>query len=452
MYYLRKYQNVAAHDADTEKHSAYIPAVCYAIDEDKVFFHEASTTVAELVQNGYATMYYYKSDSYDVVCGSTVTTVSSAISRDLGLGKYSYNNTRPIIQISKSCPYTVKQITDIAEVALGSKTMTITIDDDHVYSDITPHFVWSGQTSPTNYWTASSTGWTNISDTDIINLYNGKQLNYRMSPGLFYDVKFNGTEDLVIKFSSIYASYEVIEDGIFRPHRMGSGMDTTPNSITVIQDGQYTSVGFRLFSNLHTTKSIYFGGSSSSVWSYFDMQMTGLFENCYQLETLTLDCSFAWSGQASISNLCAFRNCAKLKTIPRGRYAATHTYATWTLTSNSTQVFANCNELETIEPTLNFSSVGTYARDETDGIFGGCNKLTTLSIKNLNNCDWDFVNNSKCALPSISAESINYMLNNVTDISSTTGYTITLPTLHQSEVSSDAISNATSKGWTVTFA
>ena len=79
-----------------------------------------------------------------------------------------------------------------------------------------------------------------------------------------------------------------------------------------------------------------------------------------------------------------------------------------------------------------------------------CPELTDVLIRNLNNNDWNFANSSTFTyIPAMNVASIEYLLNNVEDVTSQGGHTVTFHSMHMNEVSQSAIAAAAAKGWNV---
>ena len=103
------------------------------------------------------------------------------------------------------------------------------------------------------------------------------------------------------------------------------------------------------------------------------------------------------------------------------------------------QAFYYCSSLVRIAPTFDFSLVTSYVST----MFTACNSLEDLHIKNLG-CTWDFTN-----CPSLSVESIEYILSNLVDKSSGNACTVTFGTLHDGEINSDIYASAVAKNWNI---
>jgi len=129
--------------------------------------------------------------------------------------------------------------------------------------------------------------------------------------------------------------------------------------------------------------------------------------------------------------------------------------------ANCGGLFNGCSELTYIGPRINMNAMslsGCVVDGQNQsaipyagkGVFD-CPKCTDVRIININNNDWNFADNSTYTyLPKIDVASIEYILNNAADCSSTP-HTVTFSTLHQGEISASAISAAAAKGWTVAF-
>lgn len=113
-------------------------------------------------------------------------------------------------------------------------------------------------------------------------------------------------------------------------------------------------------------------------------------------------------------------------------------------------LFSNCSNLKVIDGILDFQN---YSSDEdlntssNAHIFYRCDNLESVRIKNLQS---NFnINQTWTNLTKIDEESINYLLNNVQDVTSSPK-TIKINEAVLARASADAIAHAESLGWTVT--
>lgn len=163
--------------------------------------------------------------------------------------------------------------------------------------------------------------------------------------------------------------------------------------------------------------------------SHFDVSnvtlMNSIFTSCRNLEKLDIS---GWNTK-SLTNMSQFvMMCSKLTSLDLSSFD----------TSKVTSMFSSfleANNLEEIKGIIDMQNV-TSAGD----MFGYCAKLKEVRLKNLK------ISLPLNNAPNLSTESINYLLMNVQDVSSP--QTITLGS-NLSKASEEAITNATSKGWTV---
>lgn len=430
MDYLRLYSSNENYQLDFSNGILPKPSVSYVVDTDKVHYIPIpiiKKTVKDLIDEGYAIIYNSPS-AYD----------------DYGLGSTSNKGSR--IRILSSCPYSFKQIEDIEDVALNNK---------QIYNDVSGNpidniIVWNDKASYTGLGDSYGSLPNGFSNSDIIKLYNNKTINFKMSPLMFANVDFTGVDNFTLEFSK-NSSWQANAQGIFRGSALITDSRPTPLNIKIVF-GTYSSVFQRMFQHCHTTKKIELSGTTLSI------QASGMFEYCNALEEIVFNCNFNWNdGNLVKSTNNMFHNCYNLTVVPlKASLSPTEENREAqkfkpNVANCYDQMFCNCSSLTTIMPVLDFEDVLSSNLELNGGTFSDCNVLSNIRIKNLNNCDWDFVSNDKTSLPSIDATSINYMLNNVKDVTSNGGYNLILPTLHQSEVDSNAIANATSKGWSVIF-
>lgn len=156
--------------------------------------------------------------------------------------------------------------------------------------------------------------------------------------------------------------------------------------------------------------------------------------------------------------------CGSLTEVPSYKNATNREDATNTIifdTSNNCalmqQMCESCRNLRTFGPVLDFSKTDMtktteYYGDSNAplyaGIFAGCIHLSDVRIKGWHGASADFTT-GHFNMPLMSAESINYLLNNL--ISNGSSYTLTFSDVNKSGVSADAITNATNKGFTINW-
>lgn len=247
----------------------------------------------------------------------------------------------------------------------------------------------------------------------------------------------------------------------------------------VSQNGCVFSVGqhfFRAAKNLKTVtcsspRGYFFGGYDCS----------GMFEGCASLESFSSN--LINYGSRNPNNKFTthipwmFSGCSKLIEVPSYTDNREDGNNTIVLTDISCQAFEGCSSLTKIGPILDFKYVDPQS---TSGNSNGdayktfdCPLLTDVRIKNLNHGTWRF-DNSACTkvegdmtsyhgyLPSLNAESIIYLLSNLTDLtkevidegiytSNPKRKTASLycPTEWRALIPIELISEAASKGWSI---
>ena len=185
----------------------------------------------------------------------------------------------------------------------------------------------------------------------------------------------------------------------------------------------------------------------------------------------------AWS--AFIQYFCS--NCRNLVTIERYRGATNREDGGNVIKCGVVRyMFNNCNALTTIDPILDFE----YVRPAVSNfVFTGCNNLSDVRIKNLNHGDWHFDNtaideesNHHGYLPSLNQESIEYLFANLKNLTTrdpdlvysdgnpgddnwngnlfaanpdVSAANLYCPSSWESYITSEMISAANAKGWTV---
>lgn len=350
------------------------------------------------------------------------------------------------IEILSGTPYAPEEILDLAEVARNEKKLTGTTNNVILWDQPLP------------------SGWGND---DIVEIYSGQSLNFTPRARMLWAL--GDIDNFEITFSG--GSYNVNDypwgsggqnNGIFAPRYNTPGQHPsyftdTPKNLTVNFSGSYGSIAQTMFAEMHTTTAL-----TINVDGFFSVvDWTGMYEDCYNLQTLTINGMFRYDFTRLCHNM--FKNCEKLTSVPYfvawGRDHAQNTVAPHTQPGGSADaggMFQNCQALTAIGLTLDFRCIslsGCTVDGETQAALSApmieCPNLTDVRIKNLGHNDWDFTNaNGKLYAPKMDAASIDYLLNNVQTVNN---LQLTLPSLHRSEISSSAITNAESKGWTISW-
>ena len=351
------------------------------------------------------------------------------------------------IEIQESCPYSAAEILDLGEVARNEKKL-------------------SGDTNNVILWDQPlPNGWTN---SDITSIYSGKTLNFTPRARMYWAL--GDVDSFEVTFAG--GSYQVNDypwgsggnnNGVFAPrYNSATGPDyfwKSPKNLTVNFTDTYGTVCQTMFAEMQTTTAV-----TINVNGFFScVDWTGWFEDCYNLETLTLNGMFRYDFTRLCHNM--FKNCEKLQSVPYvvawGRDHIQNTVRPHTQPGGSADaggMFQNCPALQSIGLTLDFECIslsGCVVDGETQVALSApmvqCANLTDVRIKNLGHNSWDFANaNGKVYIPKMDVASIEYILNNVQDETGN-GYTLTFSTLHQGQISTAAISNAQNKGWTIAW-
>ena len=356
------------------------------------------------------------------------------------------------VEILSSCPYDMGEIVDLEDVALNQKQL----------SGIQNTIVWN-QVLPS--------GW-NVED--IAAIYNGQSLNYTPRGEQFWAITsavssftITYTGDTYVTSDYPWGSYN--SEGVFAPRwnqnkqaqYIANGWLSTPETVTVNFASTFSSVSQVMFTQMKGTRTLTINQQAGTFACH---DVTGMFEGNTNMETLNINGNFNWSTWRTCHNV--FDGCDALTGIP---------YCTsWSRTHANNELYphndgqrgsANCRHifntpaLEYLGPVFNMGAISlcgcTYdGRSQgalSDTLFN-CPVLEDVLIKNLNNNDWNFTDNSTFTyIPSMNVASIEYLLNNVEDVTADP-HTVTLSTLHQGEISQSAIDNATSKGWTIAYA
>ncbi len=354
------------------------------------------------------------------------------------------------VSILDTCPYTMEQIIDLAEVARNEKQLVEGKNSIIVWNEALP------------------AGW---SSEAVAAIYTGQQLNFTPRGALLWAVK--AIPSLAISFAGgayvaadyPWGSYQ--SEGIFAPRYNAAkeqmydtlGFRNTPAALEVTIRGDFSSVAQVMFTMMKTTRT--FTLNLGGLFVCHDV--TGMFEGCAVLETLTITGAFRWDAIRTAHNM--FDGCDALLSIPYvTAWGRDSEYNTIYPRFDGTRGSADCrhlfkaNALQSIGPRLNMNAVslaGCTADDQQQAALSGdlfdCPELTDVRIVNLGNNSWNFADRTTYTyIPKMDAASIDYILNNIKDESGH-GYSVTFSALHQSEVSASAIAAAQAKGWTVAF-
>lgn len=353
------------------------------------------------------------------------------------------------ISILSACPYSASQILDLQEVATNQKKLTGTTNNIIIWDQ------------------PKANGWT---DNDIASLYNDVTLDFTPRARQFWAL---GDID---SFSVTYSggTWKVNDypwgsgannNGTFAPrHNVHESYPVyfrrSPKNLTVNFTGTYSSIAQTMFAEMGSTTAFTLNGPGY-YFSCFDW--TGWFEDCRQLQNLTFNMLVRYDSTRYCHNM--FRSCGRLISIPYvTSWGRDHSYNTiyphnmQEGSANCQGMFYGCIALTSIGPTLNFAAVSlsgctvdNIQQDALSDVMFECPELTDVRIKNIGWNSWKFTDSSTYTyIPKMDVASIEYLLNNVQDVTGN-NYTLTFNTLHQGEISSSAISNATSKGWTIAY-
>lgn len=417
-HFLHFYETNAEFEADYNGSIYHEDWVSYTVETDEVHYNkDLKMSVQELIDAGYAEV---KQDR----------------SRQLPGSEQNFN----VIQIHSNCPVTLENVTDF---------------DDYLESSAT--FVWREELPA---------GW---KPGDLAEKYNNATLARPISPEMFPCVDLSGVDELSLSFagggwqythSSIITERYKGDSGYYPDSKFKS-----PKHLTVSLRGSYSSVAQTNFSMLKTTT-----GLTINCPDIFDCHdVTGLFESNPLLEELIITGPWSW-GSMMLCHL-MFDGDDNLKSIPWSNawgWTRESTYNTiYPHSTSNGRGSANCggifnaHGLEYIGPRLNMFAMSLNGC-VVDGVNQAplpyigkgafyCPNCTDVRIININNNDWNFADNSTYTyLPKIDVASIEYILNNAADCSSTP-HTVTFSALHQGEISASAISAAAAKGWTVAW-
>ena len=120
------------------------------------------------------------------------------------------------------------------------------------------------------------------------------------------------------------------------------------------------------------------------------------------------------NGLSEANTLCHWmcNTCEKLKTIPAYPDSKNNILRCYNM---GEKMFYNCHELTDVGMIIRMALVEP---GKSEGMFYNCVKLTGLKLKELNHGDWHFENASakNGYLPALSAESVKYMIDNLSDL------------------------------------
>lgn len=357
------------------------------------------------------------------------------------------------VEILSSCPYDMSQIVDLEDVALNQKQL----------SGIQNTIVWN-QVLPSG-WNAE----------DIAAIYSGQTLNYTPRGEQFWAITsaissftITYTGDSYVTNDYPWGSFN--SEGVFaprfnaykQPQYAANGWLSTPESVTVNFTSSFSSVAQVMFTQMMGTRTLTINQLAGTFACH---DVTGMFEANTNMETLNINGNFNWGTWRTCHNV--FDACMSLTGIPFcSSWSRTHAnntiyphYDGARGSANCRHIFNNALVLRYLGPVFNMGAISlsgcTYDGQNQDALSDtlfNCPVLEDVLIKNLNNNDWNFTNNSTFTyIPSMNVASIEYLLNNVEDVTADP-HTITFSTLHQGEISQSAIDNATSKGWTIAYA
>lgn len=311
------------------------------------------------------------------------------------------------------------------------------VDFDEHINAVTPRFKWNNLNLPCR-----------LDNDSIIDKYNGATMSIVPTGGMFHGLDFSNYDDFTITFNG--GSWCVVDNGIFCSRYHGGTYKPGPLNLTVNINGAFTSIFTTGFVHIPRVKHI-----TLTATNHFSCHgVSGMFELCGDLETITFKNVRMQNGGECFNNISYICDwCGKLKEFPLGypELARDHVYNTIKPKCRTQdnpsdagamqQAFYYCGSLVRIAPTFDFSLVTSYVST----MFTACNSLEDLHIKNLG-CTWDFTN-----CPSLSVESIEYILSNLVDKSSGNACTVTFGTLHDSEINSDIYASAVAKNWNIVF-
>lgn len=386
-----------------------------------------------------------------------------------GYAKATTGSGGTYVEIFDTCPYTIDQVVDVAEVASNTKKLSDGVNNTIIWNNTLP-----------DGWDCSS----------IYDLYNHKTMTFSPRARMFWGLTCI-PDTFELTFPS--AAWSVNDypwgsggsnDGMFAPRYnhdkeqeyADKQFRATPKNVTINFPYHYSSVAQTLFTQMEQTEVFTLNCATEDIWNnLFECHdVTGMFEGCYELETLNINGAFSWWAIRTCHNM--FRYDGNLKRIPYSTVFGErdHTQNILYPRFDGVRGTAACEGLfnaiglEYIGPVLNMNAVSlngctvdgyqqsplgsTYPEIERAGaLLFNCPELTDVRIINLGNNSWNFNDTStKTYIPKMDVTSIEYLLNHVKDETGN-NYSITFSNLHQQDVSASAIALAESKGWTINF-
>ena len=341
------------------------------------------------------------------------------------------------VEILDTCPYQMEDILDLEDVALNRKQLV---------SGVSNTIAWNHQLP--NGWTAQG----------VADIYDGKTLNFSPRGEMLWAID-DSVSSLTITFSGgswtaadyPWGAYQ--SEGVFSHMAFAS----TPAIVNVTISSDFSSIAQVMFTMMATTSSLTL--TCGDVFVCHDV--TGMFES-NAMSSLTINGPFRWDAIRTCHNM--FDGCNNLVSVPYvvswGRDSQYNTvYPHFDGTRGSADcahMFRNTHSLESIGPVIDMTAVSLSgctvdgnAQTALSDILFDCPVLTDVLIKGLGHNSWNFTDDSTGTyIPLMSAASIDYLLQNVQNVS---GCTLTLPDTNRSQVTSGYIELAQSRGWTVDF-
>lgn len=238
---------------------------------------------------------------------------------------------------------------------------------------------------------------------------------------------------------------------------------------------QFTSIN-TLFKNTPNLKTI------TSPKDLLARDMSGCFEGSgiEEIPGIILYSSRTYNEIKGANPYCSItqyfcNSCSKLTIINRYRGATNREdYSNLIKFQSAYYSFNNCSQLVTIDPILDFE----YVRpSESQNAFNNCSKLTDVRIRNLNHGDWHLDNNAQQGnLSALNQASIEYLFANLKDLTTrdpdlvfsggndgdegwngntfaanpdVSAANLYCPSSWDSYITSEMISAANAKGWTI---
>ena len=355
------------------------------------------------------------------------------------------------IEILPTTPYSASQVLDLGEVARNEKQLTGTTNNIIVWNQELPN------------------GWTN---SNITSLYTNKQLNFSPRGEMLwalgdvdnFEITFSGGGWIASDYP--WGSYQ--SEGVFAPRwnankqaeYTSKGFLKTPKNLTVNLTGSFSSVSQVMFTQVKSTTALTIN-QQTGTFSCHDV--TGMFEGDSALVSLNITGAFNYGTWRTQHNV--FDGCTALTGIPYStswsRENANNTIYPHNDgvrgSANCGNMFRNCSSLTYLGPTFNMEAISLSGcvvdninQEALSGTLFYCPLLSDVHIINLNNNNWNFADSSTFTyIPAMSAASIEYLLNNVEDVTSQGGHSVTFAGTYKDSVSAAAIANAQNKGWNV---